>query len=99
MITNFTMLVLQIILRRMVAKYPSLSGEEVINQFGKESMQWYIMALENKDWGKEWYLWEDCWWKTIKRVERIQKGAWAYDKKLKYVRRYIITALNHEERD
>ena len=27
------------------------------------------------------------------------KGAWAYDKKLKYVRRYIITALNHEERD
>ena len=57
------------------------------------------MALENKDWGKEWYLWEDCWWKTIKRVERIQKGAWSYDKKLKYVRRYIITALNHEERD
>lgn len=65
----------ELILRRMVAKYPSLSGEEIMNQFGKESMQWYIMALENKDWGKEWYLWEDCWWKIIKRVERIQKGA------------------------
>lgn len=96
---RFSTLREELILRRMVAKYPSLSGEEVMNQFGKESMQWYIMALENKDWGKEWYLWEDCWWKTIKRVERIQKGAWSYDKKLKYVRRYIITALNHEERD
>ena len=96
---RFSTLREELILRRMVAKYPSLSGEEIMNQFGKESMQWYIMALENKDWGKEWYLWEDCWWKTIKRVERIQKGAWAYDKKLKYVRRYIITALNHEERD